>query len=116
VPADGYWSNYWLKAPTHFGNINPRPTPDAYFSLFYASDAPWNESQFRSERFDSMLREARGLLDSDRRKAIYGDMQAMVANEAHGDPGPDRRHRCHQRECPGSGAASARWPDGLRLR
>ncbi|MEJ2002433.1 MAG: ABC transporter substrate-binding protein [Maritimibacter sp.] len=82
VPADGYWSNYWLKAPTHFGNINPRPTPDAYFSLFYASDAPWNESQFRSERFDSMLREARGLLDTDRRKAIYGDMQAMVANEA----------------------------------
>ena len=33
VPSDGYWSNYWLKAPVHFGNINPRPTPDIMFSL-----------------------------------------------------------------------------------
>lgn len=32
VPSDGYWSNYWLKAPVHFGNINPRPTPDILFS------------------------------------------------------------------------------------
>ena len=45
VPSDGYWSKYWLKAPVHFGNINPRPTPDILFSLLYASDAPWNESQ-----------------------------------------------------------------------
>lgn len=53
VPADGYWSNYWLKAPIHFGNINPRPTPDILFSLLYASDAPWNESQYKSENSTS---------------------------------------------------------------
>ena len=52
VPSDGYWDNYWLKAPVHFGNINPRPTPDILFSLLYASDAPWNESQYKSEKFD----------------------------------------------------------------
>ncbi|MEJ2626479.1 MAG: ABC transporter substrate-binding protein, partial [Pseudolabrys sp.] len=45
-PAAGYWSDYWLKAPIHFGNINPRPTPDILFSLLYASNAPWNESRF----------------------------------------------------------------------
>jgi len=66
----------------HFGNINPRPTPDIMFSLLYASDAPWNESQFKSEKFDAMLLEARGELDFAKRKAIYDDMQAMVANEA----------------------------------
>ncbi|MBD8890968.1 ABC transporter substrate-binding protein [Roseibium litorale] len=82
VPSDGYWSNYWLKAPVHFGNINPRPTPDILFSLLYASNAPWNESQYKSEKFDSMLLEARGELDFEKRKAIYGDMQAMIANEA----------------------------------
>ncbi|HZB36407.1 MAG TPA: ABC transporter substrate-binding protein, partial [Beijerinckiaceae bacterium] len=82
VPSDGYWSNYWLKAPVHFGNINPRPTPDIMFSLLYASDAPWNESQFKSEKFDAMLLEARGELDFATRKAIYDDMQAIVANEA----------------------------------
>ena len=82
VPSDGYWSNYWLKAPVHFGNINPRPTPDILFSLLYASTAPWNESQYKSEKFDRMLIEARGSLDEAKRKQIYGEMQGMVAEEA----------------------------------
>jgi peptide/nickel transport system substrate-binding protein len=82
VPSDGYWSNYWLKAPVHFGNINPRPTPDILFSLLYASTAPWNESQYKSEKFDKMLVEARGSLDEAKRKQIYGEMQVMVAEEA----------------------------------
>ena len=82
VPSDGYWSNYWLKAPVHFGNINPRPTPDILFSLLYASDAPWNESQYKSAKFDGMLVEARGLLDEAKRKEIYNEMQVMVSEEA----------------------------------
>ncbi|MEM9909846.1 MAG: ABC transporter substrate-binding protein [Pseudomonadota bacterium] len=82
VPADGYWSQYWLKAPVHFGNINPRPTPDILFSLLYTSDAKWNESQYKSEKFDKMLIEARGTLDEELRKDIYWDMQEMIANDA----------------------------------
>ena len=82
VPSDGYWSNYWLKAPVHFGNINPRPTPDILFSLLYSSDAPWNESQYKSAKFDSMLVEARGALDEAKRQEIYWEMQEMVSNEA----------------------------------
>ncbi|TGT62306.1 ABC transporter substrate-binding protein, partial [Mesorhizobium sp. M2E.F.Ca.ET.166.01.1.1] len=82
VPSDGYWDNYWLKAPIHFGNINPRPTPDILFSLLYASNAPWNESQYKSEKFDKLLVEARGSLDQAKRKEIYGDMQTMVSEEA----------------------------------
>lgn len=82
VPADGYWSNYWLKAPVHFGNINPRPTPDILFSLLYHSEAPWNESQYKSEKFDNMLVEARGLLDETKRTDMYWEMQEMVANDA----------------------------------
>lgn len=82
VPSDGYWSNYWLKSPVHFGNINPRPTPDILFSLLYHSEAPWNESQYKSEKFDSMLVEARGLLDETKRTDMYWEMQEMVANEA----------------------------------
>jgi peptide/nickel transport system substrate-binding protein len=82
VPSDGYWSNYWLKAPVHFGNINPRPTPDILFSLLYHSAAPWNESRFENERFDSMLVEARGSLDEAHRTALYWEMQEIVATEA----------------------------------
>lgn len=82
VPSDGYWSNYWLREPVHFGNINPRPTPDILFSLLYHSDAAWNESQFRNERFDSMLVEARGTLDDARRTEMYWEMQEIVSREA----------------------------------
>jgi peptide/nickel transport system substrate-binding protein len=82
VPSDGYWSNYWLKAPIHFGNINPRPTPDILFSLLYKSDAPWNESRFSSEKFDKMLLEARGLLDQAKRREIYNELQVIVSEEA----------------------------------
>ncbi|MDR3517484.1 MAG: ABC transporter substrate-binding protein [Azospirillaceae bacterium] len=82
VPSDGYWDNYWLKAPIHFGNINPRPTPDILFSLLYASDAPWNESQYKSEKFDKMMLEARGSLDQAKRKELYSALQVMIADEA----------------------------------
>jgi peptide/nickel transport system substrate-binding protein len=82
VPSDGYWSNHWLKDAVHYGNINARPTPDILFSLLYKSDAPWNESQYKSDKFDSMLLEARGLLDEAKRKEIYGEMQALISNEA----------------------------------
>ncbi|WP_279482436.1 ABC transporter substrate-binding protein [Aureimonas sp. SK2] len=82
VPSDGYWSNHWIKDPVHFGNLNARPTPDILFSLLYQSDAAWNESGFKSPKFDAMLLEARGLLDDAKRKEIYGEMQTMVHNEA----------------------------------
>jgi peptide/nickel transport system substrate-binding protein len=82
VPSDGYWDKYWLQAPIHFGNINPRPTPDIYFSLLYSSDAPWNESQYKSTKFDAMLVEARGMLDQAKRRDIYYEMQTMIAEEA----------------------------------
>ncbi|MCA1336568.1 ABC transporter substrate-binding protein [Pseudooceanicola marinus] len=82
VPADGYWSNYWLKAPIHFGHINPRPTPDILFSLLYGSDAKWNESHYSSEQFDSLMVEARGELDETKRTEMYWQMQEMISREA----------------------------------
>lgn len=82
VPADGYWDKYWLQAPIHFGNINPRPTPDILFSLLYGNNAKWNESQYKAEKFDKHLAEARGLQDFAKRKEIYDEMQVMVSNEA----------------------------------
>jgi peptide/nickel transport system substrate-binding protein len=82
VPSDGYWDNYWLKAPIHFGNINPRPTPDILFSLLYTSEAPWNESHYKSEKFDKMMLEARASLDQAKRTQIYNELQTMIAEEA----------------------------------
>jgi peptide/nickel transport system substrate-binding protein len=78
VPADGYWSNHWMKHPLTFGNVNPRPTADLLFSLFFKSDAAWNESGWKNARFDQLLLAARGEADEVKRKQMYGDMQVLV--------------------------------------
>jgi peptide/nickel transport system substrate-binding protein len=78
MPSDGYFSTHWMKHPLTFGNTNPRPTADLMFSLFYKSDAPWNESGWRNSRFDGLLLEARGEPDQARRKQLYGEMQGLV--------------------------------------
>jgi peptide/nickel transport system substrate-binding protein len=78
VPADGYWSNHWMKHPLGFGNTNPRPTADLLFSTCFKSDAPWNEAAWKSEQFDQLLLAARGEADEVKRKQMYGDMQVLV--------------------------------------
>lgn len=78
MPADGYWSTHWMRHPLSFGNTNPRPTADLVFSLFYRSDAEWNESGWKNPRFDRLLVEARGEPDEARRKELYGEMQQLV--------------------------------------
>lgn len=78
VPADGYWSNHWMKHPLGFGNIGARPTADLLFSLFFKSDAGNNESGWKNEQFDQLLLAARGETDDAKRKQMYADMQVLV--------------------------------------
>ena len=78
VPSDGYWSNHWMKHPLGFGNVNARPSADVIFTQFFKSDAPWNEANWKSPKFDQMLLAARGEPDDAKRKKIYGDMQVLV--------------------------------------
>jgi len=82
VPADGYWSNYWMKVPVGFGNINPRPTADILFNLFFKSDAAWNESAWKNETFDQLLLASRAETDETKRKQMYHDMQTLIHNHA----------------------------------
>ncbi|MDI5936113.1 ABC transporter substrate-binding protein [Halomonas kalidii] len=78
MPADGYWSNHWMKHPLGFGNIGARPTADLLFSLFYKSDASNNESGWQNEQFDQLLVAARGETDDAKRKQMYADMQVLI--------------------------------------
>lgn len=78
APADGYWSNHWMKHPLSFGNVNARPSADVLFTQFFKSDAPWNEANWKNPKFDQMLVAARGEPDEVKRKKIYGDMQVLI--------------------------------------
>jgi peptide/nickel transport system substrate-binding protein len=78
MPPDGYWSNHWAKHPMTFGNINPRPTVDLLFTMFYRSTSPMNVSGWKNAQFDQLLQLARGETDEDKRKQMYADMQVLV--------------------------------------
>jgi peptide/nickel transport system substrate-binding protein len=79
--ADGYWDKVWLQAPFSMGYWGGRPTADQMLSIAYASDAKWNDTHWKSEQFDKLLVEARGLLDDAKRKEIYWTLQEMISNQ-----------------------------------
>jgi peptide/nickel transport system substrate-binding protein len=81
VPADGYWANYWMKQPLGFGAINPRPSADILLTLFFKSDANWNESAWKNEKFDQLVVAARGESDETKRRQQYCDMQAIISEQ-----------------------------------
>ena len=73
-PADGYWSDVWLKKPFVFVTWGARPTPDNMFTLAYKHDAAWNESHWKNERFNELLLQAKAELDDNLRAEMYKEM------------------------------------------
>ncbi|MFN3986915.1 MAG: ABC transporter substrate-binding protein [Rhodocyclaceae bacterium] len=82
MPAEGYWSSHWMKHPLGFGAVSARPTADLLFSLFFQSDAAWNESGWKSAQFDELLLASRGETDDAKRKQLYADMQVLIHETA----------------------------------
>ncbi len=82
VPNDGYWGAIWNKDPFHVTSWNMRPSANIMMTLAYKSDAPWNESAWKDEKFDKILLEARGELDAKKRYDMNCELQAMIAKGA----------------------------------
>jgi peptide/nickel transport system substrate-binding protein len=78
VPEDGYWSETWMQKPFCGSYWGGRPTADLMLSVAYQSDAAWNESFWKREDFDKLLKQARGELDFEKRKQMYAELQRMV--------------------------------------
>lgn len=82
VPNDGYWGAVWLKAPMHVSSWNMRPSANIMMTLAYKSDAPWNESRWKNERFDQLLAMARAELDAGKRYEMNCEMQKLISDGA----------------------------------
>ena len=80
-PDDGYWSDVWMKKPWCYSNWSGRPTEDWMFSTAYAADAKWNETHWKHERFNKLLKAARAELDQAKRREMYVEMQRIVRDE-----------------------------------
>ena len=51
-------------------------------TLAYKSDAPWNESQWKNERFDQLLAMARAELDPDKRAEMNCEAQRLCTENS----------------------------------
>lgn len=80
-PKDGYWENVWLKKPFCMCYWSGRPTSDWMFTTTYAADAPWNDTHFKHDKFNELLKAARAELDDGKRRQMYADMQLIVRDE-----------------------------------
>ncbi len=80
-PADGYWSNVWLKKPWCACYWSGRATEDWMFTSAYAAGAPWNDSHWDHPRFQELLITARAELDSGKRRDQYTEMQMILRDE-----------------------------------
>ncbi|MGB1234556.1 MAG: ABC transporter substrate-binding protein [Planktomarina sp.] len=80
-PADGYWSNVWLKKPWCACYWSGRATEDWMFSTAYESGVPWNDTSWENARFQELLVSGRAELDSSKRSEIYTEMQMIMSEE-----------------------------------
>ena len=78
VPNDGYWSDVWMSEPFSAVYWSGRPVADAMFTTVYASGAAWNDTFWDNGRFNELLVMARAELDTDKRRQMYYEMQAIL--------------------------------------
>jgi peptide/nickel transport system substrate-binding protein len=80
-PNDGYWENVWMKKPWVMCYWSGRATADWMFSTAYAQDAAWNDTSWKHDRFNRLLKAARAELDEKKREELYGECQRIVYEE-----------------------------------
>ena len=80
-PDDGYWSNVWIKKPWCMCFWSGRATEDWMFSTSYAADANWNDTHWKHDRFNKLLKMARAELDDVKRREMYVEMQRISCDE-----------------------------------
>ena len=81
MPTDGYWSDVWLKHPWSASFWSGRPTEDWMFTTAYSAESNWNETYWKHERFNMLLKAARTELYQAKRSEMYAEMQLICRDE-----------------------------------
>lgn len=79
-PADGYWSDVWMKKSAFLTWWSIRPA-DQVLNELLRSTAESNETQWNNPAFDALLDQARVAPTFDERKAFYTQAQQMIHDE-----------------------------------
>lgn len=77
VPADGYWTDTWMKKAFVSTRWNQRPA-DQILNEAFRSSAAWNETYWNNAGFDHDLDMARKEVNVKKRKALYAQAQYAI--------------------------------------
>ncbi len=84
-PSDGYWSNVWNKKGWCACYWGGRPTEDWMYSSAYVADTEWNDTSWRTtdsaKKFNELVLQGRAELDTEKRRAIYAETQALINDD-----------------------------------
>ncbi len=81
LPADGYRAR-WLTTPFGLTGWDHRGLGVQVLTQAYRSGAPWNESSYASDAFDSLLDEAGGILDPVARRQTMEKVEKTLQDDA----------------------------------
>ena len=79
-PGDTFWDTIWMKRPVFNSTWTIRPAGEA-FSYIFASNAAYNEGNWKIPAFDKLLTDANAELDPKKREAIYKKAQEMISED-----------------------------------
>ena len=63
------------------------------FSIAYAAESNWNESHWKHDKFNQLLKAARAEIDEARRRDMYVEMQSITRDEGGSIIDPKRARR-----------------------
>lgn len=77
-PDNDYWDDVWMKKPWVMCYWSGRATADWMLSTAYATEASWNDTFWKHERFNVLLKKARAELDDGKRRELYVECQRIL--------------------------------------
>ena len=80
VPADGYWTDTWMRESFVSTRWNQRPA-DQILNEAFRSGASWNETYWNNPEFDHSLDMARKETDPVKRRSMYARTQQILFDE-----------------------------------
>ncbi len=80
LPGSTFW-NDWQKYPFSGTSWNHRPLAVQNMSLAYTSTGSWNETAMANPEFDTLMAEALGIADADKRREVMVKMQTIMQTE-----------------------------------
>jgi len=80
MPSANFWE-VWQKVPFGYTAWTHRPLGVMVLGLAYRTGVPWNESNYSNPEFDSLLTQAEGILDPDKRRVVMAKLEQLMQED-----------------------------------